>query len=92
MLLRTLWVKRNVGRGTPTEILSYLAKNMRDMLFEVVNFVATTRRWHDRGDPRDAGAATPAKQSLAYSGDHHNSVMDFLYYYDVGVKSPTIVP
>ena len=23
---------------------------------EVVNFVSTTRRWHDRGNPRDAGA------------------------------------
>ena len=31
-------------------------------LFEVVNFVATTRRWYDRGNPRDAGEATPAKQ------------------------------
>ena len=31
------------------------------MDFEVVNFVATTRRWYDRGNPRDAGDATPAK-------------------------------
>lgn len=29
--------------------------------FEVVKFVATTRRWFDRGNPRDAGDATPAK-------------------------------
>lgn len=28
--------------------------------FEVVNFVATTRRWLDRSNPRDAGEATPA--------------------------------
>ena len=34
--------------------------------FEVVNFVATTRRWYDRGNPRDAGEATPAKESLLY--------------------------
>ena len=25
------------------------------MLFEVVKFVQTTRRWYDRGNPRDAG-------------------------------------
>ena len=31
------------------------------MDFEVVNFVAPTRRWYDRGNPRDAGDATPAK-------------------------------
>nr|DAN34472.1 MAG TPA: hypothetical protein [Caudoviricetes sp.] len=27
----------------------------REYLFEVVNFVETTRRWYDRGNPRDAG-------------------------------------
>lgn len=32
--------------------------------FEVVNFVATTRRWYDKGNLRDAGAATPAKEPL----------------------------
>ncbi|UNI72476.1 MAG: hypothetical protein [Chaetfec virus UA24_244] len=38
------------------------------MGFEVVNFVATTRRWYDRGNPRDAGDATPAKVHLKGSG------------------------
>lgn len=32
--------------------------------FEVVNFVATTRRWYDRENPRDVGDATPAKEFL----------------------------
>lgn len=27
VLLRTLWVKRNVGRGTPTKMLSSFYKN-----------------------------------------------------------------
>ncbi len=31
------------------------------MDFEVVKFVATTRRWYDKGNLRDAGEATPAK-------------------------------
>lgn len=35
----------------------------------MVNFVATTRRWYDRGNPRDAGEATPAKESLDYDRD-----------------------
>ena len=34
------------------------------MGFEVVNFVATTRRCNDRGNTRDAGDATPAKVHL----------------------------
>jgi len=34
----------------------------RQVSLEVVDFVATTRRWYDRGNPRDAGeCATPAK-------------------------------
>lgn len=49
VLLRTLWVKRDAGKGTPAKAL-YAQKG-----FEVVDFVATTRRWHDRGNPRDAG-------------------------------------
>lgn len=36
--------------------------------FEVVKYVATTRRWYDRGGPRDAGAATPAKVERKGSG------------------------
>ena len=35
------------------------------MGFEVVDFVQTTRRWYDRGNPRDAGENwTPAKACL----------------------------
>ncbi len=41
--------------------MCYNMNRIRIRLFEVVNFVATTRRWYDRGNPRDAGAATPAK-------------------------------
>ena len=49
VLLCTLCVKRDAGKGTPAKAL-YAQKG-----FEVVDFVATTRRWHDRGNPRDAG-------------------------------------
>lgn len=40
------------------------------MGFEVVDFVQTTRRWYDRGDPRDAGEngrlPKPAQQGSRY--------------------------
>ena len=59
VLLCTLWVKRDAGKGTPAKAL-YAQKGV-----EVVDFVATTRRWYDRGNPRDAGGCY-ACQITAY--------------------------
>ena len=42
----------------------------------MVNFVATTRRRCDRGNPRDAGEATPAKESLDFSYTKWRSLCD----------------
>ena len=55
VLLRTLWVKRDAGKGTPAKAL-YAQKG-----FEVVDFVATTRRWYDRGNP-STSAKVPKPQ------------------------------
>ena len=49
MLLRTLVVKRNAGGGTPAGMFLNCTKEGA----EVVNFVPTTRRWYDRGQPRE---------------------------------------
>lgn len=43
--------KRDAGLGTPAKETS----GSRINAFEVVDFVQTTRRWHDRENPRDAG-------------------------------------
>ena len=62
------WAKEMQGKGTPAEVLPsvmYNADKDRDSLV-VVNFVATTRRWYDRSNPRDAGEATPAKESFYF--------------------------
>lgn len=32
----------------------------------MVNFAATTRRWHDRGDPRDAGECCACQITVSF--------------------------
>nr|DAJ96559.1 MAG TPA: hypothetical protein [Caudoviricetes sp.] len=34
---------------------AYYTVSIERWLFEVENFVRSTRRWYDRGNPRDAG-------------------------------------
>nr|DAM31676.1 MAG TPA: hypothetical protein [Caudoviricetes sp.] len=37
-------------------------------IFEVENFVASTRRWPDRGNPRDAGGCYACQRFLIVKG------------------------
>ena len=62
---------------------------------EVVNYVATTRRWYDRGNPRDAGDATPAGQAFGLfyittdskdSKDSKLSIREVLSLLSIGIK------
>ena len=66
VLLRTLGVKRDAGKGTPAKAL------FLKVGFEVVDFVATTRRWHDRGNPRDAGECYACQSPKSQRGRFGN--------------------
>ena len=48
--------------------LRYVSLYLRQA-FEVVEFVPTTRRWHDRRKPRDAGDWYARQMSTVYQGD-----------------------
>ena len=52
------------------------------MGFEVVDFVQTTRRWYDRGDPRDAGElyACQVFPLLFFQQEGAASCSPFIFY------------
>lgn len=61
------------GKALTLENINVKIKVQWEWLFEVVNFVATTRRWYDRGNPRDAGGCyacqiTALKSTLYFTG------------------------
>ena len=56
----------------------------------MVNFVATTRRWQDRGNPRDARDATLAKAHFIKKGSYGNIASLLFFYKDRTRKKPPL--
>ena len=49
-------------------------------LFEVVNFVRTTRRWYDRGNPRDAGESDACQIIVCHAEKYSHPCGYFFYF------------